>query len=261
MNLRLRLPRPRLPAALAAFPLVRRLLVGAAWLGGALVLAGAAFVLSFFFAMRVEMRSTVIQVPDVGGRTVEEASQLLAPLDLKIEVAEQRHDPAVASGRVLQQVPPPGATVRRGRKIKVILSLGGRVLVVPDLVGQADRAVEIELRQDGFALGEEAHVPSATVPAGAVLAQVPPPATPAVPNSRVHRLVSDGPPLPVWVMPDLGGLPREVAESWIGRTEFRRGSVRRVRMNGRAPGTVVGQLPLPGYPVRSKDVIELTVAQ
>jgi hypothetical protein len=32
-------------------------------------------------------------------------------------------------------------------------------------------------------------------------------------------------------------------------------------MSGHAPDSVVGQLPLPGYPVRSREVIELTVAR
>jgi beta-lactam-binding protein with PASTA domain len=62
-------------------------------------------------------------------------------------------------------------------------------------------------------------------------------------------------------MPDLTGLRRSDAEKWITGSGFRRGAVRRVRMGGWPPGTVVGQLPLPGYPVRKRDVVELTIAQ
>jgi hypothetical protein len=32
-------------------------------------------------------------------------------------------------------------------------------------------------------------------------------------------------------------------------------------MSGRRSGQVVGQLPLSGYPVRSNDVVDLTIAQ
>jgi beta-lactam-binding protein with PASTA domain len=62
-------------------------------------------------------------------------------------------------------------------------------------------------------------------------------------------------------MPDLTGLSREAAERWLAGAGFRRGAVRRVRMGARPAGTVVGQLPLAGYPVRSKEVVELSVAR
>jgi serine/threonine-protein kinase len=162
---------------------------------------------------------------------------------------------------VLQQMPPAGFSVRRGRKVKVVLSLGGKVLEVPDLIGHAARAVRIELRQEGFVPGDETRIPHRSALPGTVVAQVPPAHTPAVPNTRVHPLVSDGPAPPKWVMPDLSGLPRDRAESWISLAGFRRGAVRRVRMAGRAPGTVVGQLPLAGYPVVTNEVVELTVAR
>jgi len=166
----------------------------------------------------------------------------------------------VPVGRVLAQVPPAGASVRRGRKIKLVLSLGGRVLRVPDLVGHAARAVAIELRRDGFTPGFEVRIPASDVPVGRVLAQVPPADTPAVPNTRVHRLVSAGPARTAWVMPDLIGLSRRRAEQWAGQAGFRT-SVRRIERSGFSVGAVVGQFPLAGYPIRSNEVVELTVVK
>jgi len=239
----------------------QRLLLAALWVGAGGALVVFVFVLSFYLAMRVEMRSTEVQVPDLAGLTLQAASERVEPLELVLEVVEQRHNAVVSSGRVLQQMPPAEAAVRRGRKVKLILSLGGRVLEVPDLSGQASRAVEIELRQEGLIPGDEARVPFAKVARGRIVAQVPPSGTPAVPSTRVHRLVSSGPPEVTWVMPDLGGLERQTAENWLSGHGFRRGAVRRVRMGGRAPGTVVGQQPLAGYPVRANDIVELTVAR
>ncbi|MCP3978926.1 MAG: PASTA domain-containing protein [bacterium] len=230
------------------------------WLTAGGVLCGVVFVASFYMAMRIEMSSTEVRVPDLAGLTLEEAGVAVEPQELVLQVVEQRNDPAVASGRVIQQVPPPQASVRRGRKIKLVMSLGGRIIPVPDMVGQASRALEIELRQQGLAPGEEAHAPSRAIPAGRVVAQVPPPGTPTVPNTRVHRLVSTGPADVAWVMPDLTGINRKVAESWVESSGFRRGTVRRVRMSRQPAGTVVGQLPLAGYPIRAKDVVELTIA-
>jgi serine/threonine-protein kinase len=227
--------------------------------GGGLL--GGVFVVSFYMAMKVEMRSSEVVVPDFHGLGIEKATRVADPLGLVLDVVDRRHDPAVASGKVLQQQPASGARVRHGRKIKLILSLGGKILTVPALVGKADRAVEIELRRDGFGLGDEARVASGDVPAGRILAQVPPEGSPGVPSTRVHRLVSDGPPVKAWVMPDLTGLPRRVAERWIDRSGFRRGPVRQIAVRGRTSGTIVGQSPLAGYPIRRNDIVDLTVAR
>jgi len=145
--------------------------------------------------------------------------------------------------------------------MKLILSLGGKVLSVPNLEGHASRAVAIELRQEGFMPGEEARVFSSEMERGKVLAQVPEAGAPVVPNSRVHRLVSDGPLPAAWVMPDLTGQSRREAERWISLCGFRRGVVSRVPAAGLDPGTVVSQIPQAGYPIRSKDIVELAVAE
>jgi serine/threonine-protein kinase len=238
---------------------LNRVLAGLAWTVGGGALVGGVFVVSFFVAMRAEMRSSQVSVPDLAGLTLESATEKAAP-DLVLAVVEQRNDPRVPSGRVIEQTPRAGANVRRGRKVKLILSLGGKVLEVPDLIGHAGRAVAIELRRETFTPGDEARVSHAQ-DVGRVIAQVPAAGTRVVPNSRVHRLVSDGPPPSTWVMPDLSGKSRDDAERWIKLCGFRRGAVRRVNDPDLPQGTVVAQLPLAGYPIRSKDIVELAVAE
>lgn len=154
---------------------VRRTGVAATWIvvvGSLVVVVGA---ISFFAVLRIEKRSTQVTVPNVCGATREAAERLAAEGGLVVEVAQERHDAQVQRGCVLQQDPPAGASVRRGRKVRVVLSLGGEVLKVPDLVGRADRLTTIELQRDGFVAGDEAVIAFAQAPAGVVLAQEPPP--------------------------------------------------------------------------------------
>jgi serine/threonine-protein kinase len=233
----------------------------AAWIVGGGALFAAVFTLSFYLAMKMEMRSTRIVVPDVTGMTREEAEQAASPIGMVVEIADQRHDPAVPSGRVLAQQPSPGFEVRRGRRLKVVLSLGGKVLEVPDLVGQPSRTVEITLRREGFLPGDEVKVYDDRAPRGTVIGQVPAPGTPSIPRERVHRLVSLGSAGSTWVMPNLENRPRREVQRWLERAGFRLGPVRQVSHTGRTPGTVVGQRPPAGYPVRSRDVIHLSVAR
>jgi serine/threonine-protein kinase len=241
--------------------LLRRAGVVAAWIVAVGCFAVLVAVASFFAVLKIETRSTQVTVPNLCGEGREDAVRRAAESDLVVEVVQERHDAQVLSGRILQQDPPAGASVRRGRKIRVVLSLGGEVLKVPDLVGKADRQMAIELQRDGFVTGDEAVVPSRHAPAGTVLAQVPPPESLALPGMRVHRLVSSGPPPVLWVMPDLKGRSIAKVEAWISTSGLRKGTVRRVEARDRPPGTVVGQFPAEGYPVSARDAVDLTVAR
>jgi serine/threonine-protein kinase len=240
---------------------LQRLIGIALWVGGGSLAVGAIFVVSFFTAVRFGMRGTEVEVPDLTGLPLEAARQRMATADLVPEVVDQRHDPRVASGSVLEQMPQPEARVRRGRKVKLVLSLGGKVLTVPTVVGGAARTVAIELRQAGFIPGDEARVHSRELEPGKVLAQVPPAGSSVVPGSRVHRLVSAGARPAAWTMVDLTGKSRREAERWIENSGFRKGGVRHVPAGGLAPGTVVAQSPEAGYPVRARDIVELSVAE
>jgi len=240
---------------------LRKLGVLALWLSGGGALVGSAFIFSFYMAMKIEMRSTEVTVPDLATLSLEEARRITDPMELRLEVADHRHDLSVASGCVLQQDPTAGASVRRGRRVKLVMSLGGRVLEVPDLTGKAARAVVFELNRDGYAPGDQARAHSREEPAGYVVAQAPLSESPAVPGTRVHRLVSAGPREAVYVMPDLTGLSGTAAQRWIRLYGFRIGPVREIRAGKVRPGSVVGQSPPAGYPVRSKQTVELSVAR
>jgi len=240
---------------------LRRIVVLGGWLGGFLLLGALLFALSFHLATKLEMRSSEVSVPDLTGLSEEQALSRARSSNLLVEVVDHRHDPRMSSGRILQQEPEAGASVRRGRRVKVVMSLGGKVLLVPDLRAQGARAAEIDLRRAGFVLGGEARVASPRAPSGAILAQVPPPGSPSVQSTRVHLLVSEGQRPERWVMPDLGGLSRGEAETWIQRYGFRKGPVRVASGAGRRSGVVIGQSPLAGYPIGSRAVVELTVAE
>ena len=82
-----------------------------------------------------------------------------------------------------------------------------------------------------------------------------------MPGERVHLLISEGARPRRYVMPDLSGLPLREVEDWITLCGFRKGPVRRLPVDGKLSGTVVGQLPPAGWPIGRRDVVELTVAR
>jgi serine/threonine-protein kinase len=231
-----------------------------AWALGGGALVGIVALSAFCVALRSDRRSNIVEVPDWVGRGREDALSQAQTLGLAFEVAELRHDPGVAVDHIVQQEPPPGAQVRHGRTIRVVVSLGGETLQVPDLIGQPARQAELELRRQGLTPGWEARVHDQRVSDGQVMDQAPVGGTLSVSGERVHRLVSEGVRPPRWVMPDLAGRTLHDAQEWITLCGFRGGAVRHVPSDGRRSGTIVGQLPLSGYPIGRRDIVELTVA-
>lgn len=224
-------------------------------------LAAACGAVGFWIALQFGPDVEVVRVPDLANVPVEEAERRAREAGLEFEIVEDRNDPEADPGTVAEQEPAPGAEVARGRRVRVVRSLGSERLVVPDLVGQPAREVEIRLRQLGLEAGVESRAYRRTGAVGSVLAQVPAAGGPASSGTRVHRLVSEG-PVPVrWVMPDLAGRRLDAVETWLRWCGLRRGALRRVDAAGRESGTIVGQLPAAGSPVSARGVVELTLAR
>jgi serine/threonine-protein kinase len=182
-------------------------------------------------------------------------------LGLGFEVGEERHDPAISAGRVLSQEPAAKTSVRRGRVIRVVVSLGGETLTVPQVAGQPARQADLEIRRQGLASGWETHVHDAATPVGRIMDQFPAGGALATSGEHVDRLVSDGARHGRFVMPDLRGRPLRAAQEWITLCGFRTGAVAREPGAGAVSGTIVAQRPLPGWPIEKTDTVSLTVAE
>lgn len=143
-----------------------------------------------------------VDVPDVKGLPVEDATARLEALDLVVAVAPERlDDPTVPAGHVLAQDPVGPAPA--GSAVSLVLSSGPRTVPVPVLGSTDPDTVAAELRALGLVPTlERRH--DETVPAGEVLALDPAAGTVVDEGSPVRIIVSDGPP-PVAV-PSLVGL-------------------------------------------------------
>ena len=115
---------------------------------------GATFFLFFGISMRVALRAREVEVPALSGLTVNQATDTLAVLGLGLRVDDNRRaDPKVPVGHVMQQDPGAGMHARRQRTIRVWVSSGPRVTVVPALIGQSERTAQMRLAQDGVQIG------------------------------------------------------------------------------------------------------------
>jgi serine/threonine-protein kinase len=79
--------------------------------------------------------SNTVEVPDLRGKSVAEAVNLLQKNGLHMLGAVEDFDSDVPAGYIARQDIPPAGKVKEGRGIKVVVSKGPRVQFVPDIVG------------------------------------------------------------------------------------------------------------------------------
>jgi eukaryotic-like serine/threonine-protein kinase len=233
------------------------------WGAGKLLLIAGALVANYgvfaVIAMRVAVRAREVQVPQLAGRSLDEARSMATDLGLTLRVDEARRpDTKVPEGRVLGQEPQAGSTARRQRGVRIWLSSGPRVVVAPRLVGESERAAQIRLTQEGVATATVAEIRDATYPPGVVVAQDPPPDTR---TSEVRLLVNRGEDRASYVMPDLIGVNGDSVADLLRSRGFRVSIVAQQSTPGIPPGVVIRQTPAGGYQVHPGDSISLEVSQ
>jgi eukaryotic-like serine/threonine-protein kinase len=231
-------------------------------LGKFFVLMGAlglTFLVFFAVSMRVALWAREVQVPSLVGRTVNEATAVLADSELALRVEEnQRPDDKIESGKVMQQEPDPGVTSRRQRTVRVWISSGPKRAIVPPLVGQNERAAHTRLQQDGVVVSSVSEFRSSDYPADVVVSQDPV-ATSRAPE--VSILLNRGELATTYVMPDVIGVDGERAADALRRQGFRVSIVGTQPYPGVPPGTVVRQQPAGGFRVGASDAISLEVSR
>jgi eukaryotic-like serine/threonine-protein kinase len=79
--------------------------------------------------------SNTVEVPDLRGRSVADAVNVLQKKGLHMLGAAEDFDSEMPAGTISRQDIPPASSVKEGRGIKVVVSKGPRVQYVPDIVG------------------------------------------------------------------------------------------------------------------------------
>ncbi|HXW08224.1 MAG TPA: PASTA domain-containing protein [Vicinamibacterales bacterium] len=230
--------------------------------GKILVLAGALLATYLVFAaaaMRVALRTRDVVVPTLSGKTVNEASTVLADAGLTLKVEEGRRvDPKIPEGQILIQEPRAGERTRRQRSVRVWVSAGPRSSIVPALVGESDRLAQMRVQQDGFSVRNVAEIRSADYPAGTVVAQIPSPKTR---SDAIGLLINRGERGATYVMPDLIGVNGDRAADLLRARGFRVAVVGDHPYPGVPAGVVLQQAPRAGFQIAPGEAISLEVSR
>ena len=225
-------------------------------LAGALALTYAVF---FLGAMRVATRTREVKVPDLRGKSVAEATAMLANAGLALRIDPMRRvDPKVPSDHVLAQDPDPGAVVRRPRAVRIHVSQGPHAPVVPQLAGLSERSAQLTATQEGLQIVETAEIRTTDYPPGVVIAQDPPPKSHA---AQLMVLVNRAQSGARYVMPDLIGTPGGRVADILRRDGFLVAIVGDAPYPGLPADVVIRQTPQAGYQIGFGEPISLEVSR
>ena len=228
--------------------------------GRLILLAGALVITYLVFgvvSMRLALKTREIQVPDLSGRSANEATALATRVDLTVKVDDSRRaDAKIPAGLIVSQDPAPGSTTRRQRSIKVWLSAGAHE--IPKLSGETERAAQERLAQDGLVLAGLAEIRSPKYASDVVVAQTSPTDGP---SGRVVLLVNRGDSGTSYVMPDLIGIAGDRAAEVLRGHGFRVAVVASNPYPGVAAGIVLRQTPQAGFEVLPSAAVSLEVSQ
>jgi serine/threonine-protein kinase len=131
------------------------------------------------------------KVPDVRGKTLDDAQQALDASKLVYGQQLDRFDETVPAGRVIGTDPAPGTSLRRNTAVDVVVSKGPKPIKIPDYTGKPVGPATKALEKLGFTV-KATEVNSDTVPSGRIVAQSPDSGT-GKKDDPISLVVSKGP--------------------------------------------------------------------
>ena len=89
-------------------------------------------------------------VPDLQGKEVVYALEILSDLGLNTKVKGSRYSPAIPKNHIIAQAPDPGTEIKRGRDVRLVISKGPYAVVIPNLIGMdLPAAIDVEIKAFG----------------------------------------------------------------------------------------------------------------
>jgi len=235
-----------------------------AWIWGGIamfivILVGAGFWIFSLQGQELVSGSAAIEVPELVGLDIDEASELLTDAELKYaQTTQSSEDPDFPEGTILDQTPVAGTKVGPGTTVRLVVSSGQPLVTVPNLAFQDQGAAQAKLEELGLVYGTTTVSHSPNVPNGVVMGfsvegspDVLTAATEVPGGSTINLIVSDG----LVEVPDVKGQTVVAAKGLLSGGTLQ--LTVRTERNDSCTGQLVTAQSLIG-PVPQKSTITLT---
>jgi eukaryotic-like serine/threonine-protein kinase len=215
------------------------------------------YVAVFLFAFPAEVLPDDGVLPNVVGKTFENASAILQKAGFPAQQGETRFHKTIPANVVLQEDPPAGSRQKRGTPVILALSGGQRSAEVPVTTNMSQQQARISIENTGLTLGTVTEQ-LADQPRGLVIASSPPAGTKVQLPGSVDIVMSKGPA--VVQVPDLYGRTVGEARSMIEQLGLRVAGISRDTSSLQPENSVIRQLPSAGQTVSAGGPVSLTVS-
>ncbi len=241
---------------LAGLDLIKRILK----IGGLIFIFIAAAGISAYLTLTLIIKSedTVI-VPDLVGKDVVYTLEFLTDLELNTKVKGSEYSEDIPKNHVTFQDPAPGAEIKKGRDVRIIISKGPQQIAMPNLAGLSSQRARLILEENSVCLGELSQSFSSRLNKDNIIAQVPPAGAMITRGECANLLVSLGNRPKAYKMPNLMGLALDEAMLSIENAGLGIGEIKSTYRKNKPRNTIVSQKPLHGYRVIEGSTVNLVI--
>lgn len=187
----------------------------------------------------------VVEVPNLVGKSLDEASGELKKINLHLEIFNEQYSEEYPEETVIKQIPDPGSQVKEGRIVHLTLSKGMEKVPVPYLIGKPVRTARVELMKRGLKLGELEYSFSDEVAKDTIMKQQVSAGNYVPYGYEIDVTVSKGSEKNITI-PNLVGLQLEQVELVLSQKNLTLGVIERMENETFTAGTVFKQEPQSG---------------
>jgi eukaryotic-like serine/threonine-protein kinase len=211
---------------------------------GSIALAGIilALLLDFVIMPNYTNYNQGVTVPDVTKISLDEAEDLLESYGLRYEVLDRRAHTAYPANYIIDQAPSAKQLVKPNRKIYLTVNTAVTPqTVVPDVTSMHLRNAEIQLENNGLAVGTRSYESSRF--RNTIIRQSVAPGDTVDRGTVVNLVVSDGLGTRIVDVPELTGKSLSEAQQLIMRAGLRVGEIRFEPSRELTPNTIISFSP------------------
>ncbi|UCD31744.1 MAG: PASTA domain-containing protein [Desulfobacterales bacterium] len=209
-------------------------------------------------SLLVKSEDTVV-VPNLEGKNVVYVLELLTDLGLNTKVKGSEYSPDVPKNHVIFQEPEPGAEIKQGRDIRIILSRGTRSILIPNLKGLSVQQARIILEENSLCQGEISSTYSRNLKKDKVISQMPSQGTMTSRGECINLLLSLGMRPRAYKMPALKGLSIDEALLLIEGNHMALGEITSAFHEDKTLNTIIYHEPHHGYRVIEGTAVNLVI--
>ncbi|MCF8069356.1 MAG: PASTA domain-containing protein [Desulfobacterales bacterium] len=225
-----------------------------------LILFMAIFGISAYLTLNLIIKSEdTVVVPSITGKDIISALEIISNLELNTKVKGSEYSLHMPKNHILFQDPQPGTEIKKGRDVRILISKGSKVVLMPNIEGLTLTQARIILEENDLCEASISISHDPVVTADHIISTSPAPGSKISRETCVNLLVSNGQPPENYIMPDITGLSLVDAVLHIENNGLEPGKITSKYIENRQINLIVSQTPLPGYIVSTGAKIDLVI--